>query len=345
MLPRERRIMIGYYVHHVGTGHLRHARCIAAASGQELTALSSLPRPDDWTGPWIQLDRDDSAERPVDPTGHGRLHWSPLHDRGLSARMRTIARWLDTAAPAVLVVDVSVEVSVFARLMGVPVVVMGLPGKRSDAAHQLGYSVAELILAPWPPGLAAMDRDLQPWAQRTAHVGGLSPFEGRSRHPHDRASSRRVVVLQGRGGTSVSESTVRSAADAAPGWSWQRLGPGAWCADPWPALSSANVVICHAGLGALADVAAAGCPAIVLPEPRPHGEQYATADALRTAGLATVLTSWPRPHEWSELLARAARTPASRWSSWCRSGAARAARLIDDVGSGAGREQEQCASR
>jgi hypothetical protein len=345
VLPRDRRIMIGYYVHHVGTGHLRHARCIAAAAGQDVTGLSSLPRPADWSGQWVQLDRDDADGRPVDPTGHGRLHWSPLHDRGLSARMRTLARWIDTAAPAVLVVDVSVEVSAFARLMGVPVVVMGLPGERSDAAHQLGFSLAERILAPWPPGLPAMDRDLAPWAQRTAHVGGLSPFEGRPRHQRDAGSSRRVVVLQGRGGTRISESMVRTAQEATPGWSWQRFGPGAWCADPWPALSSADLVICHAGLGALADVAAAGCPAIVLPEPRPHGEQHATADALRTAGLATVLTSWPRPHEWSELLERAARTPASRWSSWCRSGAHRAARLIEGVGAGAEPQDEPCASR
>lgn len=339
--------MIGYYVHHVGTGHLRHARCIAAAADQDVTVLSSLPRPADWTGGWIELERDDTAGRPVDPTGHGRLHWLPLHDRGLSARMCALARWIEAAAPAALVVDVSVEVSVFARLMGVPVVVMALPGDRSDAAHQLGYSLAERILAPWPPGLPAMDRDLRPWLQRTAHVGGLSPYDGRPRHRAGSRTSplRRVVVLQGRGGSSVSEPMVRAAEQATPGWSWQRLGPGAWCADPWPALVSADVVICHAGLGALADVAAAQRPAVVLAEPRPHGEQQATADALRTAGLATVLSSWPRPHEWSELLERAVRAPGSRWSGWCRSGARRAARLIEGVGAGAERQDEPCASR
>ena len=144
--------MIGYYVHHVGHGHLRNALCIAAAVEHEVTGLSSLPRPPEWPGEWIELDRDDRAATVRNPDAHGRFHWAPLHDAGLSSRMARLAGWIDAAHPAALVVDVSVEVAAFGRLMGIPAVVMALPGNRADPAHRLGYSVADAVIAAWPRG-------------------------------------------------------------------------------------------------------------------------------------------------------------------------------------------------
>ena len=327
--------MIGYYVHHVGRGHLRNAACIAAALDHEVTGLSSLPRPADWHGEWIELERDDGGPPGRDPGAHGRLHWAPRHDAGLAARMARIAAWIAAARPAALVVDVSVEVAAFGRLMGIPIVVMALPGDRSDAAHRLGYSLADAILAPWPAGLGAMDRDLRPWADRIHHVGGLSPFTGRApaRRPH--GPHRRVLVLQGSGGTSVREADVAAAADATPDWHWKRLGPGAWSEDPWSELCSADVVVTHGGFGALADVAAAGRPAVVIPEDRPHDEQRATAVALADAGLVVTAGHWPDGHQWPDLLAQALAVGGSCWERWHTDGAAeRAARVIAGVAGG-----------
>jgi UDP-N-acetylglucosamine--N-acetylmuramyl-(pentapeptide) pyrophosphoryl-undecaprenol N-acetylglucosamine transferase len=322
--------VIGYYVHHVGRGHLRNATCIAAALDRDVTGLSSLPRPAGWSGPWIELERDDSGHPVRDPSAHGRLHWAPKHDAGLAARMARIAEWISAARPEVLVVDVSVEVAVFGRLMGIPVVVRALPGDRSDPAHQLGYSFADAILANWP-ALGDMARDLHRWADRTHHVGGLSRFAGRpaTAPPHARP---RVLVLQGSGGTSVGPADVAAAAAATPDWDWHRLGPGAWSEDPWPELCAADVVVTHAGLGSLADVAAAGRPAVVVPEDRPHDEQRATARALAETGVAVTSEYWPEDHEWPDLLARALAVGGSGWQLWRTDGAAeRAARVIAAV--------------
>jgi hypothetical protein len=325
--------VIGYYVHHVGRGHLRTATCIASVLGHEVTGLSSLPRPAGWPGPWIELERDDSGPA-RDPDAHGVLHWAPVHDWGLAARMARIAGWIAAARPACLVVDVSVEVTAFGRLMGIPVVVMALPGNRDDAPHRLGYSLADAIVAPWPSGLGDLDRDLRPWADRVHHVGGLSPFAGRCPTAPPRGRRRRVVVLQGRGGTSVRPDDVAAAAAATPDWDWQRLGPGAWSEDPWPALCAADVVVTHAGLGALADVAAADRPAVVVPEDRPHDEQHATARCLADAGLAVTAGHWPSGHEWPDLLARAV-DAGSAWHRWRTDGAAeRAARVVEGVAAG-----------
>jgi hypothetical protein len=324
--------VIGYYVHHVGRGHLRNATCIAAALDREVTGLSSLPRPDGWRGPWIELERDDDGAPVRDPSAHGRLHWAPRHDAGLAARMGRIAEWISAAHPAALVVDVSVEVAVFGRLMGVPIVVMALPGNRADPAHRLGYSLADAILAPWPPGLSTVDRHLHRWAELAHHVGGLSRFAGRAAATPTHGRRRRVLVLQGRGGTSIDDADVAAAAAATSGWDWQRLGPGAWSEDPWPQLCAADVVVTHAGLGALADVAAAGRPAVVIPEDRPHDEQRATARALADAGLAVTSEHWPDRHQWPDLLAGALAVGGSGWQRWRTDTAAeRAARVIEAV--------------
>lgn len=336
--------MIGYYVHHVGSGHLRNATCIAAALDGGMTGLSSLPRPAGWPGPWIELERDDSGHPAQDPTAHGRLHWAPKHHPGLAARMARIAEWIDAAHPAALVVDVSVEVAVLGRLMGVPVVVRALPGDRSDPAHQLGYSLADAILANWPD-LGDMAHDLHRWADRTHHVGGLSRFAGRpatAPPPHARP---RALVLQGSGGTRVTPADVAAAAAATPDWEWHRLGPGAWSDDPWPELCAADVVVTHAGLGSLADVAAAARPAVVIPEDRPHDEQHATARALAAAGVAVVSAHWPEVHQWPDLLARALALGGSGWERWCTDGAAeRAARVIETVaGDRQGTRSASCA--
>ena len=49
--------MIGYYAHHLGHGHVETARCIAARLTDEVTVLSSLPRPPGWPGGWLELPR------------------------------------------------------------------------------------------------------------------------------------------------------------------------------------------------------------------------------------------------------------------------------------------------
>ena len=322
--------MIGYYVHHVGSGHLRNATCVAAVLGDDVTGLSSMPRPAGWPGAWIELERDDCGPPARDPSAHGRLHWAPVHDPGLAARMARIAAWISAAHPAALVVDVSVEVAVLARLMGVPLIVRALPGDRSDPAHQLGFSLADAILADWPD-IGALAHDLQPWADRTHHVGGITPFAGRSTTAPARERPR-VLVLQGSGGTTVGPAQVAAAAAATADWEWRRLGPGAWSEDPWPELCAADVVVSHAGLSALADLAAAGRPAVIIPEDRPHDEQRVTARAVAGAGVAATAEHWPEGDQWPGLLARALAVGGSGWQRWRTDGAAqRAARVIQAV--------------
>ncbi|GAA1932739.1 glycosyltransferase [Nocardioides hwasunensis] len=307
--------MIGYYVHHVGTGHLNRARAVAEQAS--VTGLSTLGPPDDWPGDWVQLDRDDLGATPADPTAGGSLHWAPRGDEGLRRRMAAISAWIARARPDVLVSDVSVEVALLARLHGVPVVSVVMPGDRGDRAHRTGYAASSALVAAWPPeasdmvrGLTAVDRG------RLHQVGGLSRVPvGVARAAT--VGRRSALLLSGRGGGHPSREHVERIMADTPDWSWQVLGgTGEWSDDPGAAMQSADVVVLQAGQGAVADVAAARRPAVVVPSARPFDEQATTAAVL--AG-----PEWPcrvLPHlptsGWSELLAETAALDADRWHPW-----------------------------
>ncbi|MFD3695174.1 glycosyltransferase [Streptomyces sp. NPDC058646] len=326
--------MIGYYVHHQGSGHLHRARCIAAHLQGPVTILSSLPEPPAWTGGWVSLPPD-GDDAPVDPTARGRLHWVPLHHPEHRERMGAIAEWIRQERPALFVSDVSVEAATLARLMGTPVVVAAMRGDRGDEAHRLAYDLADALIAPWPQSLPEPHWPAR-WHAKTLHTGGISRYDGRPRPlpvSGGPPTRKEVVVMLGAGGADITEGQLAEAVRATPDWSWTFLGgPGAdWIDDPWPVLCRADVVVTHAGQNAVAECAAARVPAVVIPQDRPHGEQHATARALRAAGLATVRDSWPPPHAWTGLLVEATAREA-RWERWSPGdGARRAARLLSDL--------------
>jgi hypothetical protein len=246
--------------------------------------------------------------------------------------MAQLASWIEAARPRLLVVDVSVEVAVFARLMGVPVAVMAMPGIRTDDPHQLAFQIASIIVAPWPAGTDPMTGGRR-WDHKLRCVGALSRFDARPA-PTPRANGRsRVVVLSGRGGSAIGADQISDAAQSTSDWDWEVLGgPSRFQPDPWAALTRADVIVTHAGQNAVAEVAAARRPAIVIPQDRPHGEQRATARELGRAGLALVRTRWPAADEWPELLASASRVGGEGWSRWSDGrGGDRAALLLASV--------------
>ncbi|MGW5924488.1 glycosyltransferase [Nocardia fluminea] len=324
--------MIGYYIHHQGSGHLTRAQCICAHLGSPVTALSSLPVAD---GPFdrvVRLPADDQADRVVDPTAHDVLHWVPVGDRGLRERMAAIGQWIARENPAAVVVDVSVEVALLARLHGVPVIAMVLPGQRTDTAHQLVHRVADVLIAAWPrevydPAWLGAYRD------KTHYVGGISRFAGRRRFSRDPDSSpASVLVLAGGGGSEFTPQMVEDCTRRHRRYRWRTAGIGEWIDDPWSLMCAADVIVSHAGQGAVADIAAAARPAVLVPSVRPFGEQRATARALATAGLAVTVEELPRPADWPALIEEARHLDADRWRRWGVAGAAaRAAAVIDRV--------------
>ncbi|SDG78554.1 glycosyltransferase [Pseudonocardia oroxyli] len=330
-----------YYVHHQGSGHVHRAVAIASALAEDavpVIGLSSLPRPVGWPGEWIDLPLDTGGPLDgEDVTAGGTLHWVPRGHRGLRARTALASRALADPAVRLCVADVSVEMGLLARLHGVPVVVVGQPGVRDDRAHRTVYDLATRVLLPWP----ALPDLLRPHPDTAEHVGAVSRYEGRTAAPPP--DGNRVLVLWGRGGAGPAAADLAAAAAATPTWSWAVTGtagpdvpagvrPLGHVQDVWAALAEADVVVTHAGQNAVAEVAAARRPAIVLPQARPHGEQAATGAALARHGLAQVADGWPAAECWPGLLGEARRRGGAAWAQWSDgSGVARAARLLADV--------------
>lgn len=326
--------MIGYYIHHHGRGHLSRLEAVAAHLRTPVTGLSSLPQPTGWQGEWVRLARDDdpSPSASDDVSARGVLHWAPLHHGGLSARMAVLASWIVSERPAVVVVDVSAEVSLLARLCGTPVVVVALPGERVDRAHLAAYDLADALLAPWPAAAHARHWP-QAWTSKTWCVGGLSRFDSRTRPlSQTQGDSRRVLLLWGAGGRDVDASCVEAARRATPGWTWTERSPEQPSPDLWAELCAADVVVTHAGQNAVADVAAARAPAIVIAQSRPFDEQAATTRALSRLGIADGHATWPSPDRWAGLLDAAHRRGGEGWSRWSSGHGARdAAESLDAV--------------
>ena len=337
---------VGYYVHHVGLGHARRAAGLAEElrrhCGLDVVGLSTLPRPAGWVGGWVTLPPDEVAD-PCDPSPGGRLHWAPRDHARTRERAAALSRWIAEAKPAAMISDVSVEVTLLARLHGVPVVAVALPGDRADAAHLLGFEVADAVVGFWPTAVTREVLTTSPAVlRRVVAVGGHSLLDAEGCAAGidvaDRAGGdRSVVALSGRGGEAWSASQLAAvrAATEPEGWSWTVLGEGSWVDDPREALRGADVVVTHAGQNAIADIAALRRPAVVVPAERPHREQRRTGEALAVGDWpVAVLPSLDHvvPAGWPALLDRVSLLPAHGWDRWCDGRAPqRFAQVVADV--------------
>ena len=308
---------VGYYVHHHGHGHRARAEAVLRHLRAPAVVLTSAPLTEGLArvADVVPLPLDTDVEGGAPPSF---LHYAPIESAGLRERMATIAAWAARARPALLVVDVSVEVALLGRLLGLPVVVVRQHGTRTDLPHRLAYEAAAALLAPYPVGL---EDDTAPDDVRakTHYAGGFSRFDGRPPVPRDASDGDGrpgVLVLSGSGGSARTPEQIAAAARATPDWEWTVLGGGealtsvsenvrwrGWTEDPWPHLSRADVVVAHAGHNAVMEVAAARRPLVCLPEARPFDEQHGKARALERLGAALVLDRWPKPAAWPRLLA------------------------------------------
>ncbi|PSL37792.1 putative glycosyltransferase [Labedella gwakjiensis] len=334
------RPRIGWYVHHHGRGHVSRFLAVRPHLDADVVVFSSMEAPAELPvgTEWVALPLDNEVEErdgrvldPYDPdaeaTVRGRLHWAPIDHRGHRRRLGLIAARADELDA--FVVDVSVEVAVFVRLLGLPLALFTQPGARVDVPHELAFAIADRIIAPWPPGT----HDTSVFGAGAEHlhtVGGISRSVGRERPAVEPGT---VLLLGGIGPVGEREAVWASLSERFPDVRWRSAGylPGTFVDDPWEAICRAEVVISAGGQNSVGDIAAAGRPAIVVAQERPFEEQVTTARVLDREGFAVSLDEWPDPDALAEALDRVRSRP-TRWAEWgVDRGAATAARLILDL--------------
>lgn len=327
-----RRLRLAYYAHHHGTGHLRHAQNVASLDLVDLLVTSTgprdlalLPGPAEYVGLEPDVGPDGA---PLEHTPPTVFHYAPTRPP-IRRRFAQLSRaWTDFGADAVLV-DVSVEVAVFARLSGYPVVFRRMPGNRTDPGHSMAYRVASRLLAYYPAALEDPTH-LASYGAKSAYLGMFAPATGASDSalaavPAQPPRARRRVVVQTSLGGGVGVDGIARAARATPSWDWQVAGrvEGAArnppdnlrllgvVAEPGALMAAADVVVTSAGHNAIAATAAARRPAVVIPEERPFGEQAAFAELLRGIPGTAEASSWEAVRDWPALLEALASGPPS----------------------------------
>ncbi len=309
---------IGYYVHHHGEGHRRRAMAIAAQAPDRLTLIGTgvaalrgpfetVDLPDDRISDGGRFDGcDGTDDRPA------ALHYAPVHHAGVRERVRTVAAWIAETRPALMIVDVSVEMAMLARLCATPTVYVRLAGARWDEAHLDAFRGACALIAPFDRRCETLDTP--GWVlEKTRYFPGL----GASSIAKTQIDNV-VLVAFGRGGTSASPDDLASAAAATPDRRWRVIGPvsppavssanltvDGWVDEAEDAIARGGILVGGAGDGVLSAVAAGARPFVCIAEDRPFGEQQAKARALKRAGAAVVLPAWPEPRDWPLILSRA----------------------------------------
>ena len=316
---------VAYYAHHFGTGHLRHAQRLAQLEGIELQVASTGARRHDLVPAvrdYVALEPDAGpAQDPGKMRPGDHLHYAPV-GQGIQRRFTALNRAWARFTPDVVMVDVSVEVALFARLSGYPVAFRRMPGDRQDQAHRLAYAISDGLFGYFPEAL-----------EDPAH---LAAYSGKSHYlpvpgtlhaavaaaPGSRrgSGSRRRVVVQTSLASAIPLRHLAAAAAGSRNWTWEVAGAVERDGTPLPknlallgvvpdparAMRGADVLVSSAGHNAVAAAAACNRPVLLVPEERPHGEQLHFARALERAAGIPMLESWAAAADWPALLQRTA---------------------------------------
>lgn len=311
---------IGYYIHHHGDGHRQRALAIAQAAppgcftliGTGLAGrtegLRCLDLADDrLTDNCVFDGRDDTADRPL------ALHYAPSHHHGIRSRAALLAGWIAQERPSLMVVDVSVEIAMLARLAATPTVYVRLNGLRDDPAHLEAFRGASAILSPFHRKLD--EPETPDWVRaKTRFWPGLASSSRSAKPVHQDT----ILVVYGKGGTGGDGDALAAAARAAPGLDWRVIGPASqpqscpdnlsilgWVENAEVEIARAGIVVGAAGDGLVNVVIATGSRFICIPEPRPFDEQLSKARRLAALGAAIVIERWPQASDWPGLISAA----------------------------------------
>ena len=322
---------IAYYVHHHGSGHVMRAIAICGAlQNCQITFLGSnlhyyqnlIPAHINCIHlPMDTADNTDEHHVPVNPVAG--LHYAPLNIKGLRDRNRLLTEFFSNVYPLLLIVDVSVEVALLARLCGVPTVVVRQHGIRTDQPHISAYQSANALLAPYP---SWMQRSEEQWlTDKTLFTGGFSRYQSIIADSSKECSCS-VAILTGKGGTSINVEFIEYVASQCQSWTFDIIGIDVPeldsvranvifhgpIPDPYELLSKAEIVIGNTGHNTVMEMASLNKRFIAIPEDRPFEEQLDKAGLLEKAGLATVIN--PRhlfSTNWQALLASLRKTEPS----------------------------------
>lgn len=321
---------VAFYVHHHGSGHLMRAISIASKLNRPVTFLGSGMQqyqgiiPEFVTCIHLPMDVADSNDvYEHDGNEVNVLHYAPLNVKGIRERNLLLSHFFVAAFPVVLVVDVSVEIALFARLCGIPTILMRQHGYRNDPAHIAAYQSASLLIAPYSE---TMQSDSLEWVNRkTVFSGGFSRYSEKE-IKETNGDPHQIAILCGKGGTSLSTGFVNHLAVACPMYQFHSIGSigdESACRqsnvtyhgeidDPIHVLASCGLIIGNGGHNTVMEAASLNKRFICISEERPFDEQLHKARMLRNVFETPIVTTNELyTTEWQTLIQKTLSKPAN----------------------------------
>jgi UDP-N-acetylglucosamine:LPS N-acetylglucosamine transferase len=225
-----------------------------------------------------------------------------------AGRAKALAEAIERYQPKALYCDGVPELAIMVRGMGVPVVLVHLPGNiMNDPTQVFAHELADHIVAHFP---SFLEQQNYPFTSKTYYSGYISQYAGRELKQSNRSDVTIILgfdnynklVLKNITKDQNTEFTIISnKRDYDLDKNCTLLGP---VKDISEAIVG-EIVITAAGQNTIAELLSLNKRLILLPEPRPYDEQVVHANVLANQNVALLAQETFSAEQWQDLLQKA----------------------------------------
>jgi hypothetical protein len=228
-----------------------------------------------------------------------------------AGRAKALAEAIECYRPKAFYCDGVPELAIMARGMGVPVVLVHLPGNvMNDPTQVFAHELADHIVAHFP---ASLEQANYQFASKTYYSGYMSQYTVRELTQSNRSAIHHVTILLGYDNYDESVLKTITSDQSIPftiignkrGYDLSEncvlLGP---VNDISEAITG-DVVISAAGQNTIAELLSLNKRLILLPEPRPYDEQAVHATVLANQRVALLSEETFSAEQWQDILQKA----------------------------------------
>lgn len=303
--------MIGYYAHSHGSGHCNYADIMGRIFGNELTVFTDRDHRFSSEVDVVKLENENPDGTEFDRNVYAEpraLHYAPVNMRKIARRNRSILDAIVQMDIRLLIIDVSVEVAMLARVSSIPYAYVRLQGDRGDLPHLNAYEGASFLIAYFPENMESPTTPF--WVRKkTVYLGFVSKFSfdtTSSRRPAEYPATGRPVLLRinGFGGSAPMQLdrlhlhydiySIGPDSDSCECSEFVRLGV-VDCTRAF--IEHADVIIASCGANMTSEILTLQKRFVAVPEKRPYGEQEHMAKNLRRTGLAIDISDYASTFE------------------------------------------------
>jgi len=228
-----------------------------------------------------------------------------------AGRAKALAKAIERYRPRAFYCDGVPELAIMVRGMGVPVVLVHLPGHvMNDPTQVFAHELADHIVAHFP---ASLEQANYSFAAKTYYSGYMSQYAGRGQKQSNSLAINNVTILLGYDNYDVSVlqamtndqhtpfTIIGNKMDYDLAENCVLLGP---VKDISEAIAG-DVVISAAGQNTIAELLSLNKRLILLPEPRPYDEQLVHATVLANQHIALLAQETFSPEQWQNIRQKA----------------------------------------